>query len=107
MVINYTDNNNESQSSTSSKKEKLKLNEDLDNQLDLIEEKYTKINTQSSKKRKFINFKPNTNLLKNTSLSSSVFIDAVNEIRTGDSANESIVQENSNKMINSQNIDSD
>ncbi|CAG8764086.1 5552_t:CDS:2, partial [Racocetra persica] len=101
-VINYVSNINESQTSSSSNKGKEKLCDKLDNQLDLIEEKYAKMDTQSSKKRKLNNYIPKPKPQKDES-SSTNFTDTISQIKTG----EPPVQENSDDTVNSQDIDSD
>ncbi|CAG8590786.1 11362_t:CDS:2, partial [Dentiscutata heterogama] len=110
---NYAENNSKSQASSSSNNRKSKPCGDLDDQLELIEEKYAKIEAQSSKKRKFSNFTPQANPLKDN-LSSTNFKDTVMQIRTSKPAaqenstkpamqenfTESAVQENFDEMIN-------
>ncbi|CAG8538699.1 14550_t:CDS:2 [Cetraspora pellucida] len=96
---NYAGNNNESQTSNPSNKGKEKPREELDNQLDIIEEKYAKMDTQPSKKRKRTSVsKPSTN-----DSSSTNFNDALLQIRDGDPA----VQKNSEETVNSHDDDSD
>ncbi|CAG8688576.1 9795_t:CDS:1, partial [Racocetra persica] len=67
--------------------------DDLNNQLDLIEEKYAKIDAQFLKKRKLNNYTPKPKPPKDDS-SSTDFVDALLQIKTGEPA----TQENSNDM---------
>ncbi|CAG8520954.1 8101_t:CDS:2, partial [Cetraspora pellucida] len=101
ISVNYAGNSNESQISSSSNKGKAKYRDKLNNQLDIIDEMYTKMNNQPSKKRKMINISLQSTSSKDNS-SSSNFNDVFAEVR-----GEPTEQENSDETINNQEIDSD
>jgi hypothetical protein len=99
---NYASNVNESRTSNSFNKEKNKSHEELDNQLDIIEEKYARMSAaETSKKRKLNNF---TSKLKPPQDKTPPvnFEDVVVEIRDDEPI---IIQENDDKTI--EEIDSD
>ncbi|RHZ80143.1 hypothetical protein Glove_139g15 [Diversispora epigaea] len=91
---NYAGNIGESQSLHSSNKGKTKPHEDLDNQLDIIDEKYAKMNSESLKKRKLNNFIPKSKSSQD-STSSTNLNDVILQIRDG----ETTTQENSDVTI--------
>ncbi|RHZ48673.1 hypothetical protein Glove_543g104 [Diversispora epigaea] len=91
---NYAGNIGKSQSLHFSNKGKTKSHEDLDNQLNIIDEKYAKINSESLKKRKLNNFIPKSKSSQD-STSSTNLNDIILQIRDG----EPTTQENSDVTI--------